>query len=219
MIELPEQSQPRPVRKAAGILRDREADVATARAAVEEAKAAITEGVRLDREQYAAALDAGRDDPGTPHEDAAQAGLVAAERRLAAEEERRGRAQAALVAALVESIDAWDAALAKAVTEAEADVLDLVAKLEAAEHERARRRMALSWARSYRLAERLPRLDHVAGTPSTVVINSIAGPGTYTVEELLTHVRDSIERVTLGAETARAAERQAREQPGRLHAA
>jgi hypothetical protein len=43
-----------------------------------------------------------------------------------------------------------------------------------------------------------------------LIINPTAGPDVYSGDELLGHVRDSVERVTIAAETAHADEREQR---------
>jgi hypothetical protein len=62
MIPLPDIAVPKAVQKAAGVVRDREADVAAAKQAIEDATRAVTAAIVRDREAAADALDAGRDD-------------------------------------------------------------------------------------------------------------------------------------------------------------
>jgi hypothetical protein len=208
VIELPEIAMPKPVEKAAAVVRDREADVAAAKAQIEAANIAIQHAVVEDRALFADALDAGGDDPGTPRADEASARLADAERRLAGEELRMMRAREALNAALSESITAWEAAVTKATEQAERDSLKLVDQLAAAERERARRRHAVTWARRYRQGEKLPNLGNVPRTPSALVKNPIASPfDTYGIVDLLDVVRD-VTQAMLAAEHERQAEQE-----------
>jgi hypothetical protein len=79
----------------------------------------------------------------------------------------------------------------------------------AAEHERARRRLALDWARPYAAGTKLPALDHVPQALSDLPIERQAGPQPHTVLALLGHVRVGVERASLAGEEARRAEREA----------
>jgi hypothetical protein len=201
MIELPDLAVPRPVAKAASVVSDRESDVATAKQAVDAAKQTIEQARTDDRALLADALDAGRDDPGTPREDDARALLADAERRLAGEELRLTRARDALDETLSTTIDTWASALEGVVEQADAEALDLVDKLAAAEQERARRRHALTWAHRYQQGEKLPNLATVPQTKSAIVRNPQASPyDTYFVAELVDAVRGGLTRATLAAE-------------------
>ena len=60
MIEFPIRWVPKAVAKAVVVVRDREADIAVAKANVEQAKAAIQEAIVGDRALFPGALDAGR---------------------------------------------------------------------------------------------------------------------------------------------------------------
>lgn len=75
-------------------------DVVAAKKAVDDAQKAIASALSDDRALLADALDAGRHDPGTPHEDETRAQLVEAQRRLDAEEVRLMRARQSLHEAL-----------------------------------------------------------------------------------------------------------------------
>jgi hypothetical protein len=219
VIELPEQAQPKAVARAAEAVRAREADLAGARAAVVEANKAIEEAIVADREAYATALDAGRADPGREAEGAARAQLEECQRRVAAEETRLERAQAALREAIETTLPDWTAALERATEEAEVVALALVDQLRDAEQERARRRLALAWVRSFQARQQLPSLGHAITAFSTLLRSRMASDRDFLlVGELLDHVRAGIEQVTLQAEAARLAERE--EQAGRptLHA-
>jgi hypothetical protein len=126
-VQLPDLARPKAVARAAQVVADREADVAAARATVEQAKIDVTAAVGADNEAYASALDAGRDDPGRVAEDAARTALADAERRLAVEEVRQQRARAALEEALAEALPAWVETARESVISAEAHALELVA--------------------------------------------------------------------------------------------
>jgi hypothetical protein len=206
MIELPDLAQPKAVTRAAQLVRDREADVARAREAVEQAKASIQTAMVADRNAYADALDAGRADPGQQVEEAARAVLAEAERRLGVEEVRQQRARDALDQALSDALAAWTLAARKQVEASEVEALRLVDQLRAAVEERSRRRLALAWLERYAQAEKLPRLDNVPATATTAIRNPHAGPQTWAASELLDAIRAGIEQVTLEAEQARKVE-------------
>jgi hypothetical protein len=209
MIELPDLVVPRPIAKAASVVREREADVKAARASGEEAKQAVQAAAGEDRALLADALDRGEGDPGNPKTDAANERVAEAERLLAAEELRQQRAREALDAALAQSIEAWVQAVTKSVEEAEIDVLDLLDQLANAEHERARRRHALAWLRAYRQGEKLPNIASVPISCSTLVRNAQASPyERLPVDDLLAHVRAGVERSTLASEAKGVAERE-----------
>ena len=112
---------PRPVAKASSVVRERESDVAAARAAVDEAKRGVQQAAGDDRALLADALDRGAGDPGTPKTDAAYERVAEAERLLAAEELRQQRAREALDVVLSQSIDGWVAAVTKSVEQAEVE--------------------------------------------------------------------------------------------------
>jgi hypothetical protein len=201
VIEFPDLAVPRPVAKAASVVHDREADVAGAKQAVDEATRGVSAALVEDRERFASALDRGDGDPGREAEDAARHELDECERRLAVEEVRLSRARDALDTALNESINAWTTALERAVEQADADTVELVGKLAAAEHERARRRHALTWARRYQQGEKLPSLASVPQTPTAIVRNVQASPyDCYPVAELVEAVRVALARASLAAE-------------------
>jgi hypothetical protein len=206
VIQLPEVAVPKKVSSAAALVVEREADVKAARETVEEAKTAISAAVAEDRAAYADALDIGRDDPGTPAEDAARARLGEAERKLAGEELRMTRAREQLDAALQESAEQWTAAIEKATVQAETRVLSLLDELEAAERERARRRHALGWVHAFAENRKLPSLDHTPDSLSTLPIEALAGPQPHTVLALLDFARAGVEKATLTAERASDAE-------------
>jgi hypothetical protein len=208
VIELPEQAQPKAVARAAEATRAREADLAGARAAVVEANKAIEEAIVADREAYATALDAGRPDPGREAEGEARARLEECQRRLAVEEVRLQRAEVALREAIEGSLTAWQTALERATTEAEQQALEAVDRLRDIELERARRRLALDWTRSFQARKPTPGLGSASSARSTLLRNQMASPYDYVpVAELLDHVRAGIEQATLQAEAARLAER------------
>lgn len=200
---IPDVAVPRAVAKAAATVRDREADVAAAKAAIQEANRAIEQALSEDRALLAEALDAGRTDPGTPREGAARQGLADAERRQAGEELRLQRARAALDEAVDEHVDGWQTQLTKALEQADAEVLDLVARLEAAEQERTRRRQMFWWARAKARGEQLPVLGAPPPARSPLLRNQQAGDDVYVVPELLTAVRAGVEQSTASADTAR----------------
>jgi hypothetical protein len=210
MIDLPTIAMPKRVAAAAKTLAEREADLEAARKRVNEANAAIQLAVIEDRNLLADSLDAGKRDPGTPNEDEARARLADAERLAEGEELRAQRARDELDAALSETIEGWQAKLAQEVEKAEADVLRLLDEVEAAELERGRRRIALTWAYRYRSGQKLPRLDFVAPTASTLQRHP-NDPSTYAVTELIGAVRTGVERATLAREAERATERERRE--------
>ena len=209
MIEFPDLAVPRPVAKAAGVVRERESDVSAARAAVDEAKRAVQQAAGDDRALLADALDRGQGDPGTPRADAARERVAEAERLLEGQELRQQRAREALDAVLSQSIDGWVQAVTKSVEQSEADVLDLVDKLVAAEHERARQRHALAWLRAYRQGEKLPNVAAVPTTFSTLLRNERASPYEFlSIDDLLLHVKAGVERLTLASEHGRQASAQ-----------
>jgi hypothetical protein len=216
VIELPEQARPKAVAKAAEAVRAREADLAGARAAVVEASRAIDQGVAADRQAYADALDAGRPDPGREAEGAARAQLEERQRRVAAEEVRLQRAEIELRSVLEECLPNWIAQLTKAIEEAEVEALAAVDRLLAAEEERARRRLALAWVRSFQAKRQLPPLGHAMTAFSTLLRSRMASDRDYIpIAELLGHVRAGLEAASLAAEQAPVAEREREQQAGR----
>jgi hypothetical protein len=210
VIELPQVAMPRRVAAAAKTLAAREVDADAARQAVQEASAAIELARVEDRALLADALDAGKGDPGSQRENEARARLADVERRAEGEELRRQRAQDELDRALNESIEGWEEKLTQAVEESEAHVMRLLDELEDAEAERGRRRLALAWAYRYVRGQKLPRLDHVPPTASTIRRHA-NDPAEYWVPELVDAIRGGVKRVTLAGEAARYAERKQRE--------
>jgi hypothetical protein len=199
---------PRPVARAASTLAEREHDVVGAREAVEQAKAAIQQAASQDRALLADALDAGRDDPGTPNADEARARVVEAERLLEGQELRRERARSALAEAVTSALPGWTAATVKAVEETEVSALDLVAQLRRAVEQREHARRCLYWLEQRASGQKLPNLSAAAKTASTLVINPLAGPGVHTIDTLLDYVRDSLVQSSLAAERVQREEQQ-----------
>jgi hypothetical protein len=209
VIELPEQAQPKAVAKAAATVREREADLAFARTGVVDASRAIDDAIIEDRTRYADALDRGEADPGREVEVTARALHAEAQRRVEGEEIRLQRAEVALRETLASNLDAWIGQLTKTTEEAERAALDLVDALRDAEQERARRRLALSWARSFQAKKQLPQLSHAGTAASTLLRNRQASPYDFVpIAELLDHIHGGIKQTSLAAEAARAAERE-----------
>lgn len=219
-MQLPDVAMPRAVSKAVALLHEREADVLSARKAVEQAQQVIPLALGEDRALLADALDAGRADPGTPREDEARSQLAEAERLLAAEEVRLSRARQALDEAL-SAAQGWEAKVEQAVKEAELAETNALRQLLDVEHERARLRVALAWLHAYRQGEKLPNLEQVPQTRSALLRNPQASPHErYTVDELIAAIGGGIEVVRLEAEAARSVEREANAgQPPVLHSA
>jgi hypothetical protein len=83
-----------------------------------------------------------------------------------------------------------------------------VDQLRDAEQERARRRLALAWVRSFQARQQLRSLGHATTAFSTLLRSRMASDRDFLlVGELLDHVRAGIEQATLAAEAARLAER------------
>jgi hypothetical protein len=209
MIPIPDLQRPRSVAKAAATVEAREADLAAAREAVEQATAAIGPALIEDREAYAAALDAGRPDPGRTNEQAARDALAEAERLLAAEGLRVDRARAELDQTLDTVLDGWETALTAATGKLETESLALVDQLEHAEEQRATARVQLAWLRNRRDGTKLPNLDLVRPALSSIVINRVDSTTTHPVPALLAGIRDGIRATSLEVQAARAAERAA----------
>jgi hypothetical protein len=209
VIELPEPGRPKQVSKQAEAVRARETDVAAARAALIEANKAIESAIFADREAYADAVDAGGADPGRELEVAARAEADEAKRRLSGEELRLQRAEGQLREAIEASLPAWTTALERATAEAEAQALDLVDQLRAAEGERARRRVALFWVTCFKRRAQLPGLGFAPSADTTLLRNRASSDRDFLgVFEMLDHIRAGIEKASLAAEAARLAEPQ-----------
>lgn len=200
MIEVPETVVPRPVAQAAKTLREREHELEAARQKVREATAQIELAIVEDRAALADALDRG-EVAGTAAEDQARRELAEAERLVAANELRCDRAREAFEQALHGSVDGWTTALTKSIRSSEQTCLRLVDELEAAERERARERVALSWLRRYASGAKLPPL--FAGPTATSLRMNQNSPATFSIVELLEHVRTGLREATIDAESER----------------
>jgi hypothetical protein len=205
MIELPEIARPRAVAKAVALLADRERDAAAAEKALREARLGIESAKARDREEFAAARDAGRDDPGARHLDAARGAHEDAERVAAGEALLRDRAQAEVDRLLAEHLPGWSAAVA--ASEAEADAaslraLDAFAETEAA---RGRVRAARMWLESYAAKRPLPRLDH-SGTLLVEGLKRNMSGDLWGLPEVVEAIRTSIVASTMSAQAEHAAE-------------
>jgi hypothetical protein len=198
---------PRSVTKAAQLVAAREADLAAAKASVDEAKRKLVEAGNADRALLADSLDRGEGDPGTPNTTAANEAVGEAQRVEEAQALRLARAREQLAEVTTDALPAWEAALTKATIESETAALDLVAQLGEAVAERARLRQALAWTRNRADGGVKAPVLHALPTPSTLVINAAANPHEkHSIEALLGYVREGLERASLSAEPERASQ-------------
>jgi hypothetical protein len=202
MKSLPTVGQPEAIEKAVAIMEAREADLADAEQAVGEAKAGLESARAEDVAAFAAARDAGVDDPGPVHVQHARQHLADAERRRDGETLRLGRAQAALKEALEAHVGEWNRALERSLQRADAASIKALDRLEAAERERAELRGARATLRQGRPVS--------AGPIPSPIRRNLSGD-LFTLNELLAGLRAGLENSSLDRERERAAEREAAE--------
>ena len=113
-----------------------EASLEDARAAEAEARAGLAEAATLDRRALADARAAGREHPGRPHRDRAEAELARATEIVEADELRLQDARAAVSEAVAKHAEEWAESVAEARSKADAAFGKALARLQEAEARR-----------------------------------------------------------------------------------